>query len=105
MIYDFGTRHDESFYEYIVRLEEEIDKYLEEHGTMSPILVSKIVEIFKDACFFNHYKLSEIEKLLTHHLKRPSTVGDYNIMVEYIRERLTKKTERKTLSHVLKQLT
>ncbi len=97
---DWGTRANESFIAYITRIERQIDDTLKVTD-IKPELVGVIVGIFETTCFNTPDKLQDVIKILRLHLGREPVISDYNKLVDYIRERLYGKIQRKALPLIL----
>lgn len=97
--FDFGTVYNESFLSYISKMEGVVDRYLAQKN-MSPALASKIVSIFCDVMYNSPSKMRQFMILVEAKAHRSATLDDLSDLVEYFRERLNKKIERKYLGEI-----
>ena len=97
---DWGTNWQESFVDYITRIENQIDFCLSV-GKKPPVMV--IMGIFRDVSLFTPDKLKDVRKILLKGLGREPVGNDFNDLVIYIENRINKKVERGT-NELLKHL-
>jgi len=101
--FDFGTKNNESFFVYIQRVQEEIDKYREFYKkNMSPALIEIILNIFMDQVFnTNNPKSNQVHELLRRTLNREPSTDDLNNLCILIQYKLEGNIEKQTKTQKL----
>lgn len=101
MDYNWGTIVDESLEDYIIRIENQIDKTLESNIKISNHLIEIICDIFLQVITVGH-KRKQMENLISKNMNRECTYSDLEEMYFYVKDRLLKKVNRGKLESSIK---